>query len=1055
MKQFFTKVKNPRWRVTCLLFLGLLTGGSLYAQQGTTVNGTILDAETQEPLPGVNVVEKGTSNGSVSDFDGNYSINLTTDNAVLVFSSIGFASQEINVDGQSSINVVLEEDAEALSEVVVVGYGTQKKSDLTGAIASVGTEALTERNTTNPLEAVQGNVAGVQISSSTGRIGDGFDIVIRGQNSTNDDSEPLFVVDGVPTDGIDFLNPQDIAQIDILKDASSTAIYGSRGSNGVVIVSTKSGASAKSGVNISFDTYVGVKETARLPKMMDGEKWWYYHRSAYLATASDDNDNGGIDPDELMDAYLGNINPLLQVRANENNTFDWYDAVLKTGIQQNNYLNISGRADNGLSYNVGLGIQNETGNIENEELDKYTVKAGINHRINDKFSTGLNLTFAHTLQNDGSDVAMREAFRLNPFLSPWAIDANGNEIVGELWAQPGKLTYPNGDSAIDKTSTFNPLLEIANSTDEYRRWNGIGSVFFQYSPLNWLSFKTTYSAGLDYERRGRAWGALTNTGIGNNNLPSAEVSKNENFNYSWDNQFNIDYTFNEDHNIKLLGLQSIFSSRTESSFASSRNQPFDTGFYNLGSGEQSTYNLGTNFIKQTLSSYALRLNYSYKGKYLLTLSNRWDGSSLLAEGNQWDSFPSGALGWRISEEAFMQEQETISNLKLRASYGFTGNNIIRPYATTNILDTQTYYDFGGSTANGYIASSLANRNLGWERTRELNLGLDFGLLNNRISGSVDVYDRLSDDLLENLALPLESGYESIAANIGSVSNKGVEVLLTTRNIETEKVSWETTFTFTKNTNRLESYQNQEEDGMVFATGDDRIWRIIGESLGVQYNYRFDGIWQPDEVAQAEAYGQEEGQAKVVDFNGDGIISPGEGRLGPENDRVVLGSLDPKWSGSIFTKLKIGNFDISASAIANQGVYAFSPFHANFTDVRDRGRQKLDIADWYIPENTAGLPAQFSNSYPQARNAGQYWRDDQVGYYKDASYVKIKNIALGYTFGTNILDRLRLKGLRIYANILNPFVFTEYDGYDPEWAAASFNVGRVSSITYQLGLSVKL
>lgn len=1053
MKINLSKGKSFKWISASALFLFLLVVGNVQAQQGETVSGLITEAGTQGPLPGVNIVEKGTTNGTQTDFDGNYSITLTTDNAVLVLSYLGYSTQEVSVDGRTQVSVTLQEDTQALEEVVVVGYGTQKKSDLTGAITSVGTEALTERNTTSPLEAIQGNVAGVQISSSTGRIGDGFDIVIRGKNSTTGDSEPLYVVDGVPTDGIDFLNPQDIAQIDILKDASSTAIYGSRGTNGVVIVTTKSGTSAKGGINISFDSYLGVKETARLPKMMGGEKWWYYHQSAYLATTA--SDPMTISPELLQEKVVGTANSVLKQRADNGQVFDWYDAVLKTGIQQNNYLNISGRADSGLSYNIGFGLQNETGNIENEELDKYTFKVGVNHRISDKFSTGINLTMAHTIQNDGSDLAMREAFRLNPFLTPYAIDDNGNE-TNELFPQPGKLVFPtSGDYAINKTSTYNPLLEIENSTDEYRRWNGIGNVFFQYSPLEWLSFKTTYSAGLNTERRGRAWGAMTNTGIGNDNLPSSELTKEESFNYSWDNQFNIDYTFNEKHNVKLLGLQSLYSDRYESSFSSSRKQPFDTGFYNLGSGEQSTFNLNSNFVKQTLSSYAVRLNYSYDNKYLLTLSNRWDGSSLLSESKRWDSFPSVAVAWRISEESFMKEQGTVSNLKLRASFGYTGNNNIDAYKTKNILDQSSYYDFGGSAANGFLPSSLANAYLGWERTRELNVGVDFGFLRNRISGSVDVYDRLSKDLLEDLALPLETGYSVITSNTGSVSNKGVEVALRTLNVDTENISWETSFTFTKNTNTLESFQGQDESGLVFATDESRVWRIIGESLDAQYNYKFDGIWQADEVAQAESYGQGEGQAKVVDFNGDGVISPGEGKLGIDNDRVVLGSSDPKWSGSVFTRLRVGNFDVSASAITNQGVFVYSEFHQNFTDVRDRGRQKLDIADWYIPANGADIPAQYSNSYPQARNAGQYWRNDQVGYYRDASFVKVKNIALGYNFEKNTLDRLGLKSLRIYANVLNPFVFTDYDGYDPEWASAGYEIGRVSSITYQLGLSVKL
>ena len=666
------------------------------------------------------------------------------------------------------------------------------------------------------------------------------------------------------------------------------------------------------------------------------------------------------------------------------------------------------------------------------------------------------MTIANTEQELGSPLAMQEAFRLNPFLSPYAIDDQGNELTDVLFPQPGKLVYPtSGEFAINKTSTWNPLLEIENSIDNTRRWNLIGSAFLQYEATDWLSFKTTYSAGLDTQRRGISFGALTNAGNSNSGLPLGDVNKSENFNYTWDNQFNIDYTIEDRHNIKLLGLQSIFSSRTETSFASSTNLPFDTSFYNLGSGLQGTYNLGTNFFANTLNSYALRLNYTLDDKYLLTLSNRWDGSSLLSEGNRWDSFPSGAIGWKISEEDFMANIDPVSNLKLRVSYGFTGNNIIRPYATKNILSqTPAYYDYFGNPANGFLSNTLANTGLTWERTRELNVGLDFGFLNDRIIGSVDVYDRLSDDLLEELALPIESGFSSIAANVGSVSNKGVEIALTTRNIQKENISWETSFTFTRNVNALESYQNQSEDGLVFATDDPRTWRIIGQPLGVHYNYKFDGIWQADEAAEAAEYGQGEGQAKVVDYNNDGVISPGNGRLGPNNDRVVLGSSNPDWSGSLFTSLKVYDFDLSASVITNQGVLAYSPYHQNFTDVRDRGRQKLDIADWYIPANSAGLPTQFSNSYPQARNEGRFWQNDNVGYYRDASFVKVKNIALGYTLPSEMNDRLNIKKLRIYVNVLNPFVFSDYDGYDPEWASASYSIARPSFVTTQLGLSLK-
>lgn len=1024
-----------------LTFMLLFSFNPLQAQEGAIVSGTIIDSESLMPLPSVNIVEQGTSNGVATDFDGNYSITLKTENAVLEISYIGYTAQIIAVDGNSSINIEMSPDAESLSEVVIVGYGSVKKKDLTGAVNTISASDITERNVTSPLEAIQGNVPGVQISSSTGRIGDGFDITIRGANSLLSNTGPLYVVDGVPTDDISFLNPQDISRMDILKDASSAAIYGSRGASGVVIITTKSGSTAKSGMNISYDTSYGTKEVARLPKMMDGEKWWYYHESAYLATTNGGN-NDTTTPDMLQASVIGTANSVLAQRVANNNTFDWYDAILQSGEQTNNYLNISGRAENGLGYNLGLGVQSETGNIPNESIDKYTLKAGLNHQINEKFATGVNITIARTDEELGSDVAMREAFRLNPFLSPWEVDDSGNEIVGQYFAQPGKLTTPSDPNSfvINKTSTYNPLLEIANSSDQIKKWRTLANVYFEYKPIDWLTLKTTYSGNYNNSRRGKYWGVLTNTGNSNQNLASSEIINSQNFNYTWDNQFNINYTLKEDHAFKLLGLQSIYANETESSFLSSLRQPFETGFHNVGSGDSGTYNLGSNYIKKTLNSYAVRLNYAFKDRYLLTVSNRWDGSSVLSEGNKWESFPSISAAWKMNEESFLSDSNTISNLKLRASLGYTGNDSVDAYSTLNGLNQQTYYDFDGENANGWLAATLANSELTWEKTRELNFGLDFGLLNNRITGSVDVYDRLSDDLIYQQTLPYESGWESTFANVGSVSNKGFEVLLRTKNVKTENISWETTFTFTKNTNKLESIYGQSE---VSDIGNNL---HLGESLNSYYNYVFDGVWQPGEEAEAASYGQTPGQAKVKDLNSDGKIDPND-------DRKIIGNSDPDWSGAITSNLKVGNFDFSVSAFTNQGVLVFSEFHQNFTDVRDRGRQKLDIADWYIPENAAGVPAQYSNSYPQPRNGGTYWRNDGVGYYRDASFIKVKNITLGYTLDDNITDKLKMKRCRVYANVLNPFVITDYDGYDPEWAAAGYNIARVSSITYQLGLSL--
>ncbi|OQD42452.1 SusC/RagA family TonB-linked outer membrane protein [Croceivirga radicis] len=1045
------KLKSARWALLLLLFGLFLSSGMTYAQQGATVTGTVTDSALNDPLPGVNVVEKGTTNGTTTDFDGNYSLKLTTDNATLVISYIGFATKEVSVGGRSTVNVSLAEDLQALDEVVIVGYGSVKKSDLTGAVASVDSESLTERNFTDPLESVQGNIAGVQISSNSGRVGDGFSIQIRGQASFLDDGNPLFVVDGAPVDDIDFLNPQDIAQIDILKDASSTAIYGSRGANGVVIVTTKSGTTAKGGFNVSFDSFIGIKETARLPELMDGPTWQYYHNSAYLATIDGGNDPMGITPERLESTVIGGSNSVLRERFDNNQTYDWYDAVLKSGIQQNNYVNINGRSENGVAYNLGLGYQHETGNVLNEELDKYTLKTGLTHSVNDKFSFGANLTITQFVNERGSSSAMQEAFRLNPFLSPFAIDDNGNE-TDELFEQPGKLVFPTeGNFAINKTSTYNPLLQIANSSDELKRWNVVGSVFMQYNFTDWLSFRSSFSSGFDNRRRGRSWGVLTNEGRSNGSQPLADVERRSTFNYTWDNQIDITKTFNEDHNFKFLILQSLFSEQIESSFASARNLSFESGIYDLDSGPQSTFNLGTGFLAEKLSSYALRLNYDYKGKYFLTLSNRWDGYSLFSDDNKWDSFPSAALAWRISNEDFIGENSAISNLKLRASYGFTGNNAFNrrtfPYPTLNILNEQLFYDFD-EAVNGFSATALANSNLTWEKTKEYNIGLDFGFANNRINGSVDFYNRLSEDVIFGRLLPVEVGVtDGILDNASSIRNKGVEALLNTKIINTDKVSWDVTLTYTNNNNSIESINGQTEED------DIGNGLFIGESIGVRgengnrsnYNYVFDGIWQAGE--DAAAFGQREGQAKVKDINGDGQIDP-------ENDRVILGSVDPDWIGSLFTSLRVGNVTLSASAITNQGIFTYSPWLANFTDTRDRGRQKANIS-WYVPENGAGVPAQFSNEYPQPRNQGDFWRRQQVGYYADASFIKVKNISLAYNFPSQVLDKLNLKGLKVYANVLDPFVFTDYMGYDPETASASLGVGRVAAITYQLGLNVKL
>jgi TonB-linked SusC/RagA family outer membrane protein len=478
----------------------------------------------------------------------------------------------------------------------------------------------------------------------------------------------------------------------------------------------------------------------------------------------------------------------------------------------------------------------------------------------------------------------------------------------------------------------------------------------------------------------------------------------------------------------------------------SNNQPFDVGSNNMGSGVQTSYQITSAYSKNTLNSYAVRLNYAYQDKYLFTASTRWDGSSVLAEGNKWTSFPSVALGWNISKESFLENNNTVSNLKLRASIGYTGNDNVAPYTSQNLLNQQTFYANGANPVAGWQSKNLANPDLTWEKTREVNFGLDFGFLSNRITGTVDVYDRLSDKLIQEQKLPLESGWDKTYANVGSVSNKGIEVGLTTKNIKSRLVDWETSFTFTKNVNKLESIYGQDQ------TSDVGNKLILGSELKPNYDYIYDGVWQESEAAVAATYLMAPGQAKPKDLYADGKFDA--------KDRTVIGSSVPKWQGSVYSKLKVGQFDLNFSILTSQGQTVLSSFHQNFGDVTGRSFQKVKM-DYFVPSNGAGLTPNASNENPRpgpaATGAGAFWdinKDLNMAFFRKVDYVKIKNISLGYTFDAQLLKQLKMSNLRIYVNVLDPFVFTDFDGYDPEWAGAPYGINRPAAVTTQLGLSVK-
>lgn len=1020
-----------------LLCLTLCLSGFQANSQSRQVSGKVSDIKTNEPLIGVSVRLKGTNAGTSTDVSGNFRLAVTGSNPVLSVSYTGYQSKEVPVGSNQTFDIKLQEDAQALDEVVVVGYGTQRKSQVATAVASVSGEAIAERGTVSALQGAQGQVAGVDISQGSGRAGGGYNIQIRGQNSLAG-GQPLYVVDGVIVPDINFLNPQDIFKLDILKDAASTAIYGSRGSNGVVLVTTKGGSTVKGAPTISYDGYAGIRELARMPNFMSGDEWWEYRQNTYIS------------PELLAGRtnYTNTIgsfdNPTILNRLAEKDYTDWIDLVTQTGVQANHSLNISGTSDNAkIRYVVGAGYQKEKGNFLQEDFSRYNLKSSVETDLSDKWSAGLSINYSLSETERGSDVAIRNAFAMAPIFKPY--DDEGN-----LMFRPGQIPL-NATTITSLTSTVNPLLEIPNTENNTRRNFAVGSLFLQFAPVKWITVRSSFQPSVSNVRNGRFWGSLTTEGDGL--LPDAQRVNQQNFSYILDNMITVKKDI-EDHSFTFTGLQSMQKDQFEQDSLRVNDLPFNSSYHNLGSSSNRQLS-SSQYSEFSLLSYMARLNYSFKNRYHIILANRWDGSSRLVEGNRWSSFPSIAIGWQLAEEEFIKNYSFISELKLRVSAGKAGNNNgVQPYGTQATLGSPSFYDYGGTQALGYVASRLPNTSLTWERTREYNLGLDYGFFRGRVSGSLDFYDKESKGLILNRLIAVENGFPSIIDNVSSVSNKGIEFSLRTINVSTKNFNWTTSLNFARNKNEILELLNGKED----MVGNK--W-FIGQPINVNYTYVYDGIWQEAERAQAAVYGQFPGQAKVRDFNDDDKISS-------TDDRRIIGQKDPKWTGGFSTQVTYKDFDFSASLFARQGLQVYSPFHAQYGNYADRGTQKVSY-DYYMSENLV-TPTRTSTAYPMPNNIGPYWSGIAgVGYYKDVSFVKVQNISLGYTLPSNLLKKVSVKSLRIYANVLNPFVWTKYDGFDPEGAngvdpnvnpyndnnsTGSLNNVAPSTVTYQLGVNLR-
>ena len=1082
------------FRLALTLILTLIVG-TVSAQ---TVNGNVVD-ETGEAVIGATVMEKGTKNATVTDFDGNFTINMG-DSKVLVISYIGMQTQEINVAGKSSVNVVLKEDATTLQDVVVVGYGTMKKTDLTGSVSSVNTEQLNAKGAPSVLGNLQGSNPGVNITQSSGR-GGSYNIEIRGKSSINSSTTPLYVVEGVMCDDIDWLNPQDIERIDILKDASSTAIYGSRATAGVVMVTTKGGTTVKRDQKptISYDGYYGWSKKVRMPDFMDGQEFYQYRFFKFqsyagnLATTETAMSShpvyqigGSILEQCLLRENVGSGNYKMKEMLASGNTYDWPDMVTQNGSQQNHYLAVSGGGEN-INYHFGVGYNQEKGIYKGDDQNRINFKGSVDAKINSVISAGFSVNGARTRQEYANDAAIQHAYRMNPYMTPYNSEGVLNEKPGNYQALGTTSSYQFSDQA-------NPLLVMQSTSKQRETWRVLGNFYLKFDIIKGLDFKTTFSPSYTNYREGYFEG-YKNPDTGNfydSSLTTnaTNLTNNRSFSWTWDNIINYNTTIADDHSLGLMALFSSQASNTEKSYWAATEVMDGTDWWNMGTGTYNADDSYTSYTENSMISYAFRLNYSYKSRYLLTATVRRDGSSKFTKDNRWGTFPSVALAWRASEEAFLQKVNWLSNLKLRLSYGVTGNNDgIGNYATQQSVSGPVFYPFGPDYLNGFYPSSIVNKDLKWETSTEYNAGIDFGFFGGRINGSVDVYQKTSKDLLYSVALPLESGGGTMVTNIGSVRNTGVEVALTTVNVETKDWHWETTFTFAANKNKVREINGTGD--RVLSSGITTGSLFVGSSVNNTYAYEWGGVVTdrdmtvPNNAAATNAgltpgstmkeydyyykvYGLTEGQPYVIDQNGDGNID--------QDDRVIK-SMDPKWTGSFTSNLTWKNWDFSFSLYAKVGYKVYSSFlTSDILGLNDRGRQKLAM-DWYIPAGTlldcdgVNEDGTYINpkyqevthygGYPFPNNGGSnsgvgrqadYWNVAKG--ISDASFLKVKNITLGYTFEKNFLNKFGCKHLRLYATVTNPFVITSYKGFDPEWAGAGVKQDGPSTINYQVGASIK-
>ncbi|MBT1705611.1 SusC/RagA family TonB-linked outer membrane protein [Chryseosolibacter indicus] len=1020
-----------------------------FAKAQNQVSGKVTSQMDNQALPGVSIVIKGTSQGIVSDANGDYRLGDIPADAVLVFSFIGYITEEVPLNGQTRIDVSMQLNVAELSEIVIVGYGAVKKSDVTGAVVKMSSDKITALPVQNTLQALQGRAAGLDVTSNA-RPGEIGTIRIRGTRSLSAGNDPLYVVDGIPlqSGGIEAFNPNDIESIEVLKDASASAIYGSRAANGVILITTKKGKDGKAQVNYTGSVYFE-KINDRM-EMFNAGEYAEYRRNAYRAMPSnntaryptpfpnpaDDKRILGVDPYAWESVAAGytwldkdNLVPAMRPTTPEEQalwgvaevpvydasrvpTTNWTDYVERTGITQDHNVSVSMGTEK-LKTFFSAGYLDQKGTSNGQDYKRYSSRLNLDFTPLKWLSMGGSMMASYGIQNfgyagsgtRGSRTIYEAAKGMLPFAVPY--DPAGNYIFN-----------PGGDVGI-----INPIREDDYVINERRTLRLMGSFYGEAKITEGLKFRVNFGPDFRNYRNGEFQykeSALRGGGS-SSSTTYARYQQNQQISWTLENLLFYDKTFATDHHIGITLLQSSSLYRTESSDMTATAVPYNSQlWYNLKSTSTGSLNdWGSGFSKRNLMSYMARVNYAFKDRYLLTAAGRYDGASVLAPGNKWDFFPSMAIAWKINEEPFMSGIRWISELKPRIGLGTVGNQSVDPYSTAGGL-VQLPYVFGSTPAIGFVPSnpkgaaneqgSIPNPQLGWEKTSQWNFGVDFGFVNNRITGSLDYYIANTYDMILNRTPNSVTGYSNITVNIGETENRGIDLMLSSINIDHGGFRWTTDIIFSRNRGKIvELYGNGVSD-------INKAW-FIGQPLQVYYDYKKIGIWQAADAEEMKKFNDNgakyaAGDIRVEDVNNDY-------RIDQNNDRQILGTSNPKWNGGITNTFSYKNIDLSFFIYSRWG----QMMEGGAVDMQ--GRYASRKVDYWTPTNP-------TNAYPRADflNGGQPVHYTAMNYI-DGSFIKVRYITLGYRFPDAIASRAGMSNLRIYTQVLNPFLYAKVDFFDPD------------------------